>query len=317
MSDKFQFSQQYDDDAVGSYYHPRSPQEQVQVDEPDNTQPNNIQEEEEKISRPDQSVKACKNIRVIFAHDLSGSMADCRKMIADGTNEFLQDLQSRYAPPCEFKAEFCLITFAGETITVGEWTDVHDVQVFNADSFACHGTTPLWDACEIGIDKIRRECEGCTAALYVFTDGDDNNSKKAVRKTIRESVSTLNPALHTMLFIGSDPFSSVANADAIGVTRTKSLNPSSDNTPSAMRACTNAIARCVTGETQTPEFNDSDIIMSEGPPQSSRSSAHSYDMMNDGLYGCDDDNVPTAAWCPTPTLSRRRSAGGCGGYDAD
>ena len=69
MTDNFQSSQQYDDDAVGSYYHPRSPQEQVQVDEPDNTQPNNIQEEEEKISRPDQSVKACKNIRVIFAHD--------------------------------------------------------------------------------------------------------------------------------------------------------------------------------------------------------------------------------------------------------
>jgi len=309
MSDNFQpSSQQYDDDAVGgSYYHPRSPQEQVQVDEPQ-PQPQPQPDIEENSSRPDQSVKACKDIRVIFAHDLSGSMDGCRKMIADGTNEFLQDLQLRYAPPCEFKAGFCLITFAGETITVGDWIDVHDVPVFNADSFACHGTTPLWDACEIGIDKIRRECEGCTAALYVFTDGDDNNSKKAVRKTIRESVSTLNPALHTMLFIGSDPFSSAANADAIGVTRTKSLNPSSDNTPSAMRACTNAIARCVTGETQTPEFNDSDIIMSEGP--SAEMSVQSYDMVDDGCY---DDNVPTV--CRTPILSRRRSAGGRDGRD--
>lgn len=257
-------------------------------------------------SRPDSSVKACKDICVVFAHDLSGSMVGSRNMIANGTNEFLQDLKSRYAPPCEFNAKFCLITFAGDTVTTGEWTNIHDVPVFNADSFVCNGTTPLWDACSIGIDKINRECEGCTAALYVFTDGDDNNSNKATRNTVRDQISKLNAALHTMLFIGSDPFSSAANASAIGVTRTKSLNPSSDNTPSAMRACTNTIARCVTGETQTPEFNDDDIMMSEGP-----SATASYDMVDDGCNGFEDDSTPSAM---TPAISRRRSAsaGGAG-----
>jgi Mg-chelatase subunit ChlD len=261
--------------------------------------------------RPADSVKACKNICVIFAHDLSGSMDGSRKLIADGTNEFVQDLQKRYAQPCEFNAMFCLITFSGETITVGEWTDIHSMPVFRPDSFVCNGTTPLWDASAIGIDKMERECQECTAALYVFTDGEDNNSRNANRNTIRDRIAKMNPAKHTMLFIGSDPLSSAANAAAIGVARTKSLNPSSDNTPSAMRACTNTIARCVTGETQTPEFNDSDIIMSEGPSVGGGVSAQSYDMIDmidhgDGSQYYED----TSPIMRTPSIARVRSAGG-------
>lgn len=276
FQDSQQEAEEYADDSVASYCPPAA----------DVADANTIFDAVPEASRPDSSVKACKNIRVVFAHDLSGSMEGSRKQIANGTNEFVQDLQSRYELPCEFEAKFCLITFSGETTTVGEWTDIHDVPVFDAKSFVCHGSTPLWDACDVGLDKMSRECEECTAAFYAFTDGDDNNSKKANRSTIREKISKLNPALHTMLFIGSDPLSSAANADAIGVTRTKSLNPSSDNTPSAMRACTNTIARCVTGETQTPEFNCDDIIMSEG---------HSAHSVHSVVYDDDDndDNVPT------------------------
>ena len=244
----------------------------VASDDPVQAEESPIQAEERPVQaeeRPDQSVKACKDIRVIFAHDLSGSMDGSRKMIANGTNEFVQDLQARYELPCDFTALFCLMTFAGDKIVVGEWTNVHTVPVFDANSFVCGGSTPLWDACGVGLEKLGRDCEGCTAAMYVFTDGDDNNSKMTHRNAVRDLVSRLNPAIHTMLFIGSDPLSSAANADAIGAIRTKSLNPSSDNTPSAMRACTNTIARCVTGETQTPEFNDGDIMMSEGGSSSS------------------------------------------------
>ena len=316
----------YEDDNIGSYCPPRSPQRSPLADQSDQvaaatpravSASDNIPASDDipASDRPDVSVKACKDIRVIFAHDLSGSMNGSRKMIADGTNEFIQDLTARYAAPCKFEAKFCLITFSGDTVNIGEWTDIHNVPVFSADSFVCAGTTPLWDACATGLDKMERECEGCTAALYCFTDGDDNNSKRGTRKNIRERISTLNTALHTMLFIGSDPLSSAANADAIGVVRTKSLNPSSDNTPSAMRACTNAIARCVTGETQTPEFNEVDIVMSEGPSADrvdyagsgqSGQSGHSYDMadVDDDYY---NDNIGSV--CQTPSI-RRQPGGG-------
>ena len=303
MADQPQYSQdsqEYADDAVYSHYIPQSPAQQ-----PGNESIEPDEKSNEPSSRPDQSVKACKSIRVIFAHDLSGSMEENRKMIADGTNEFVQDLQSRYAPPCDHTAKFCLMTFAGDAITIGEWTDVQAVPVFDAKSFICSGTTPLWDACSLGIDKINHECNGCTTALYVFTDGDDNNSRKATRKTVRSQISNLDSTIHTMLFIGSDPLSSAANADAIGVTRTKSLNPSSDNTPSAMRACTNTIARCVTGETQTPEFNDTDIAMSEGPP-SRQSSLQSYHMVNPDDDYHEDDSIDVR----TPAITRRQPVGG-------
>ena len=214
--------------------------------------------------RPNTSVKACKNIKVVFVHDLSGSMTPNVNTMVSGTNEFIQDLQARYAGPCEYNAEFLLITFAGDDISVGKWRNVTELDMYTNRSFNCHGTTPLWDACDIGLDKIIEDCSQCTAVMYVFTDGDDNNSKKASRSTIRAKVASLDSTKHTMLFIGSDPLSSEKNAKSIGLERQRSLNPSTESTPSAMRACTNAIARCVTGDTQTPEFNDSDIMMSEG-----------------------------------------------------
>jgi hypothetical protein len=317
----------YEDDTVGSYCPPRTPpianplgsycplaplaNNEDQAAATPRAVSDDIPASDADVSdRPNTSVKACKDIRVIFAHDLSGSMNGSRKMIADGTNEFIQDLTARYEAPCDFQAKFCLITFSGDNVTVGEWTDIHSVPVFSAESFVCSGSTPLWDACAVGLDKMERECEGCTAALYCFTDGDDNNSRKGTRNNIRERISSLNQALHTMLFIGSDPLSSAANADEIGLVRTKSLNPSSDNTPSAMRACTNAIARCVTGETQTPEFNDNDIIMSEGHSGQSGHSAQSYDIVDHEV----DDIMGSMSRMPstpsTPSIRRRQPGGG-------
>lgn len=214
--------------------------------------------------RPDTSVKACKNVRVVFLHDLSGSMECNIHMMVTGTNEFIQDLKARYQQPCEFKAEFLLITFAKDRICVGQWCNVTELEPYTRANFPCDGSTPLWDACDIALEKVLTECKGTVTAIYTFTDGDDNNSKLATRNTIRTKVAALDPALHTMLFIGSDPMSAAENAERIGVDRAHSLNHHSDSTPYALRACTNTIARCVTGETQTPEFNESDIMMSEG-----------------------------------------------------
>lgn len=259
-------SQLYDDDTVYSR-HPGSGSDNYVNDDCPSAHPGNYQPTlanpafEE--NRPDASVKACKNIRVVFVHDLSGSMEPSVRTVVTGTNEFIQDLQMRYSAPCDYTAEFLLITFAGDNITVGGWRNIVGHELYTTRSFNCHGTTPLWDTCDIGLDKLISECQGVTACMYVFTDGEDNNSKKATRETIRAKVNSLDPAKHTMLFIGSDPMSR-RNADDIGLDRVRSLNPTSEDTPSAMRACTNTIARCVTGETQTPEFNDSDIMMSEG-----------------------------------------------------
>ncbi len=292
--------------------------QQVQYNEAENNPVNHNNSEhsepepEVESERPDPNKKATKDIRVIIVQDLSGSMESSRTKLANGVNEFAGELKSRYEEPCEFSAQICLITFAGDNIHVGEWMDIHSVPVYTRDSFQCNGTTPLWRTCKIALDKVKEECGHCTTAVYVFTDGQDNNSNGVTSKDVREMIENLDATKHTMLFIGSDD-NSGRDAQSAGITRHRSLNPTENDTPFAMRACTNTIARCVTGETQTPEFNDGDILSSEGSRHTSAQSAQSahsarsqpanYAQNIDDLP--EDDNVPT--------IRRYQSAGGAAG----
>jgi hypothetical protein len=70
--------------------------------------------------------------------------------------------------------------------------------------------------------------------------------------------------MHSILFIGSDP-STKRNAAGMGLDRVHSIQHDSDNTPVAYEVCRRALERCITGDTQSTEFNDSDIILSETP----------------------------------------------------
>ena len=256
-------------------------------------------EPEVESERPDPNKKATKDIRVIIVQDLSGSMESSRTKLATGVNEFVGELKSRYEAPCDFAAQICLITFAGDNIDIGKWMDIHSVPVYTRDSFRCNGTTPLWRTCKIALDKVKEECGHCTTAVYAFTDGQDNNSNGVTSKDVRKMIEELDQTKHTMLFIGSD-INSSTDAESAGITRHRSLNPTEEDTPFAMRACTNTIARCVTGETQTPEFNDDDIASSEGSRHTSAQSAQSAG--NAGNDDIENDDVPT--------IRRYQSAGG-------
>jgi Mg-chelatase subunit ChlD len=293
----YQDSQNYDDDIVYS------------VVVPDQFEQGNHPEPEPAAAataaatdRPDQSKKATKNIKVIIVQDLSGSMDGSRSKLATGVNEFASELKMRYEAPCDFTAQICLVTFAGDNIDVGQWMDIHSVPVYTRDSFRCNGTTPLWKSCKIALDKVTEECRDCTAAIYVFTDGEDNNSNGLTSKDIRDMIEKLDATKHTLLFIGSDD-NSGRDAQSAGLTRHRSLNPTEQDTPFAMRACTNTIARCVTGETQTPEFNDDDIMTSEGSRhQSAHSAVYHGEVIND--VDDEEDGVPS--------IRRYQSAGGRG-----
>lgn len=254
--------------------------------------------------RPDQSKKATKNIKVIIVQDLSGSMEGSRTKLATGVNEFSSELKMRYEAPCEFSAQICLITFSGDNIDIGEWMDIQSAPVYTKESFRCYGSTPLWKSCKLALGKVTEECNDCTAAIYVFTDGEDNNSNGVTSKDVRDMIESLDPTKHTMLFIGSD-INSAKDADSAGITRHRSLNPTENDTPFAMRACTNTIARCVTGETQTPEFNDDDIQSSEGSRHTSAQSAQS------AHYAENIDDFPEED--DAPTIRRHQTAGGAAG----
>ena len=70
--------------------------------------------------------------------------------------------------------------------------------------------------------------------------------------------------MHSVLFIGSDP-SARRNAADMGLDRVHSIHHDSSNTPVAYEVCRRALGRCVSGDTQSTEFTQDDIVLSETP----------------------------------------------------
>jgi hypothetical protein len=107
---------------------------------------------------------------------------------------------------------------------------------------------------------------GVPATTYIFTDGDNNDSRNYTQSSVNEMIADnkkRNP-MHSILFIGSDP-SAKRNAAGMGLDRMHSIQHNSHDTPVAYEVCRRALARCVSGDTQSTEFNDDDIQLSETP----------------------------------------------------
>jgi uncharacterized protein YegL len=247
---------------------------------------------------------ATKDMDVTFVQDVSGSMEDQRVPVVKGINEIVGDLQKRYRAPCEYSAHLRIIKFSShDNIQVGERVSVHDVPFMNPTDLACDGLTALWDAVAIAIDQMNTSSAGVPATTYVFTDGDDNDSKTHTQTNLNEMISDnkkRNP-MHSILFIGSDP-SAKRNATGMGLDRVHSIQHDSDNTPVAYEVCRRALGRCISGDTQSTEFNEDDIVMSEQTPSHHAHPAHADSQQSDDFVY---DDVPSAA-----PPRRAASAGG-------
>lgn len=210
---------------------------------------------------------AVKDMNVIFVQDVSGSMEAQRRSVANGINEIVGDLKKRYAAPCDYTATIRVIKFSSyDNIIVGPSIPVHDVPTMSADDLICDGMTALWDAAAIAIARMNTDSAGVPATTYIFTDGENNDSKKYTLSNVNTMIAQnkeQNP-MHSVLFIGSDP-SAMRNAGDMGLDRVHSIQHDSNNTPVAYEVCKRALGRCVSGDTQSTEFNESDIVLSETP----------------------------------------------------
>jgi len=235
----------------------------------------------------DGPAEAVKDMDVIVVQDVSGSMHDQRRSVQTGVNEIIGELQTRYKEPCPHKATFCIITFSShDRISVGPAVPVHDVA--KLDNLTCDGMTALWDAVAIAIAQMNEKSNGVPATTYVFTDGDNNDSREHTQSRVNEMIADnkkRNP-MHSILFIGSDP-STKRNAEGMGLDRVHSIQHDSDNTPVAYEVCRRALGRCISGDTQSTEFNEDDIVYSSTP---SAPRGHASPPQMDSQ--CDDD-VPS------------------------
>jgi uncharacterized protein YegL len=252
---------------------------------------------------------AVKDMHVIIVQDVSGSMQDQRRSVQTGINEIIGELQTRYKEPCEHKATFCIIKFSShDRISVGPAVPVHDV--VKLDNLVCDGMTALWDTVAIAIDQMNEKSNGVPATTYVFSDGDNNDSRQHTQSSVNEMIADnkqQNP-MHSILFIGSDP-STKRNAEGMGLDRVHSIQHDSDNTPVAYEVCRRALGRCITGDTQSTEFNEDDIVYSEtpsaprgyaSPRQPIQSTQPRQSTQMDSQCDDDDDfasdNVPSRRW---------------------
>ena len=244
---------------------------------------------------------AVKDMHVICVQDVSGSMEDQRVSVANGINEIVGDLQTRYRAPCEYSATIRVITFSShDRIVVGSAVPVNDVPRMNATDLVCNGLTAMWDTVAIAIGHMNADSAGVPATTYIFTDGDNNDSMKHTQSGVNEMIADnkkKNP-MHSVLFIGSDP-STRRNADDMGLDRMHSIQHDSDSTPVAYEVCRRALGRCVSGDTQSTEFNESDIVLSETPSlrrtDQQPDQAHSWEnVMSDAVGDSQPDSPPVS-----------------------
>ncbi len=210
---------------------------------------------------------AVKDMHVLIVQDISTSMESQRHSVATGINEIFGDLKKRYREPCEHNATVCVMKFSShDNIKVGDVIPVSETKLISTRDLACDGMTALWDAVAIAIHHMNTHSAGVPATTYIFTDGDNNDSKLHSKSSVNEMIADnkkRNP-MHSVLFIGSDP-TTMRNANNIGIDRVHSIQHDSDNTPVAYEVCRRALGRCVSGDTQSTEFNADDIVMSETP----------------------------------------------------
>lgn len=226
-----------------------------------------ILQDQTQTHEPELPSLAVKDMHVLVVQDVSGSMEDQRHSVATGINEITGDLKKRYREPCEYKATVCVMQFSShDRIKVGNVIPISEVIPISTQDLVCDGMTAMWDAAAIAIEHMNTHSAGVPATTYIFTDGDNNDSKHHTQSSVNEMIADnkkRNP-MHSVLFIGSDP-TTMRNAHDIGLDRVHSIQHDSENTPVAYEVCRRALGRCVSGDTQSTEFNNDDILLSETP----------------------------------------------------
>jgi hypothetical protein len=223
-----------------------------------------------------------------------------KKAVKDMNVYIIQDIST--SMECNYKANVCLITFSShDNIVVGEVIPVHETK---KTTFSCEGMTALWDAIGIGMSHMREKSGSISATMYIFTDGDNNDSRKYSGDEIREIINTHKSEFptHSVLFIGSDP-TTKKNANKIGLDDTvHSIQHDSCDTPVVYRVCSHALDRCVSGDTQCTQFNEEDIAIVSEPKVMSYDSgdtgqvhAYDHDQTDSQIDDYESDYVPSRA----------------------
>jgi len=153
-------------------------------------------------------------VHVSFLLDRSGSMNAIRDDVIGGFNRFLREQQAR---PGECRMTLVQFDSQAPFEILADATCVEQVPPLDAGRYEPRSGTPLLDALGSLLDHAERRARGRDEdpVVVVFTDGEENSSRKWTRASLFERIKGLEAKGWAFVFLGANQ-DSYAEAGALG-----------------------------------------------------------------------------------------------------
>lgn len=187
-----------------------------------------------------------------FLLDRSGSMENCLADTIGGFNAFVRE----QAP----KSTMSLYLFNNSFDIIYENKKIKDVDKLSASTFRPRGGTALLDAIAQTIEQVEKnntqrwaDFDEVGNVIVILTDGDENSSTKYTKKEINDMISVKQAQGWKFVFLAANQ-DAIKSANDIGISREAAIDFDTANVGEVMRTASNALNRCVTGESQDIVF---------------------------------------------------------------
>lgn len=167
----------------------------------------------------------------VFLLDCSGSMETCRDDTIGGFNAFVKDQVA-------LDGTLSLIQFDHEYLPMYDKKPIGEVEPLTLETFKPRGSTALLDAIGKTIKAIEPDRK---PTVIILTDGLENASNKFTKAHIKDLIDQKTAEGWTFLYLGAN-HDAFAEAGALGIAPTATMNYDSRKTPELFQALSQAMS---------------------------------------------------------------------------
>ena len=171
---------------------------------------------------------------IFFLLDRSGSMEVNIDGTLEGFNSFLSEQKTLFPDSL-----MTLWQFDHEILVSYENLQLSDVPYLTRETFIPRGSTALMDA--LGT-LLKQKPVGEPPMVIIFTDGQDNNSKKYTNSHIRDLIEQKTSDGWSFIYLGANQ-DAFAEANIIGIQSTNTVDFDMRNTPDVFRGLSATVSQ--------------------------------------------------------------------------
>ena len=180
--------------------------------------------------------------------DESGSMHNVRDDTIGGYNSFVKTIQQEQLGKTAYCSTFLFDSDYGSPVIriLQDAVDLQQAKPLSSETYSPRGTTPLYDAIGLSINKIEQAVKDKNITKVTFliqTDGWENASKEFSHSKVKELIEEKTKAGWQIIFLGADLSNAHQIGTSIGVQAQNSMGYAKSNTAqtfSAMASSTSA-----------------------------------------------------------------------------